>query len=529
MKKSDFNKYSIFKYIEIGSQMILKEEYVLTILLVSNDIKNIENIKTMLQGHAFNVVIHTNLNDAITYLDCHIVEIILLDDSSILEGSLTCNIYRKYSLAPILILTETDSEIKKKIYLESNHIDRYIDKPIEPRLLLAHLFALIRIKNKSYQREWKKVESVESEQTYYQFGDFELNATTCMVFTKDNTPVPLTAGEYKLLKVFVAHPNQLLSRDRLLNMTKKGYNTNDRSIDTLISRLRRKLNSSCQMRTIRNEGYIFHVKIEKKIALLNTKKQLPKVVDTTNVYSTILLISDHKLDGSNKILAALEKLPFNIETVVKPTEKDIAVFFKEVSISLILLDINGKYDEVTRLSGVLRGYTLPFVILLANPLDSDNKIMALETGIDYIFHKPINLKLLVAYINKLATKKNQLLSSGPVYEISRWKFISTTYNLITPTKIKIKLNAQLGALLFTLISRSDEHIFSREELIESLQQVLNSHNERHIDSLISKLRRIFAQYDPGNDLIRTIRNRGYYMNRTNTDRKLAFSLEEQLR
>lgn len=74
--------------------------------------------------------------------------------------------------------------------------------------------------------------------------------------------VPLTGGEYRLLMVRIEHPQRVLTRDQLLNLT-QGRNADplDRSIDLLISRLRRRLREeSCEPRyikTVRSEGYVF--------------------------------------------------------------------------------------------------------------------------------------------------------------------------------------------------------------------------------------------------------------------------------
>jgi len=84
----------------------------------------------------------------------------------------------------------------------------------------------------------------------------------------DGNPVSLSSGEFSLLRAFAEHPNRVLSRDQLLDYT-HGMDTPafDRSVDVQIARLRKKVEPDAQkpsfIKTVRNAGYIFSVKVER--------------------------------------------------------------------------------------------------------------------------------------------------------------------------------------------------------------------------------------------------------------------------
>ena len=83
----------------------------------------------------------------------------------------------------------------------------------------------------------------------------------------DGVAMPLSSAEYRLLVAFVDHPGRVLTRDRLLDLTRApGTDVSDRSIDLAVSRLRTKLGDSPKeprlIRTIRGEGYLFDAEVQ---------------------------------------------------------------------------------------------------------------------------------------------------------------------------------------------------------------------------------------------------------------------------
>lgn len=130
---------------------------------------------------------------------------------------------------PIIMLTARGQEIDKVVGLEIG-ADDYVTKPFSIRELLARCKAVLR-----------RARSLPREQETYRFGDVEVNLRACQV-SRDGQVVDLSAREFELLKYFVCHPGETLSRDRLLNDV-WGYDRypTTRTVDAHIVRLRQKL------------------------------------------------------------------------------------------------------------------------------------------------------------------------------------------------------------------------------------------------------------------------------------------------
>ena len=161
---------------------------------------------------------------------------------------------RRDSEIPIVMLTARGEEVDRIIGLEMG-ADDYLPKPFNPRELLARIRAVLR-----RQRSVGEGDENQSGDAY-RFGEFQLDLKT-HVLTKNGDNIPLTGGEFALLKVLVSHPNRVLTRDRLVG-TLKGYDRSpfDRSIDVKVTRLRKKLELDPAnpqfIRTVWGEGYIF--------------------------------------------------------------------------------------------------------------------------------------------------------------------------------------------------------------------------------------------------------------------------------
>ena len=179
------------------------------------------------------------------------VDLVILD--LMLPGEDGLSIARRLkgsSNIPIIILSAKGDDIDRIIGLEMG-ADDYLPKPFNPRELLARMRAVLRRPSSTTQNE-PEVRS---------FGIFQLDTAGHRLLCNGNL-IPLTSGEFELLKVFTEHPRRVLSRDWLLEHL-KGYERGpfDRSVDVRVTRLRKKIEMNpaepLYIRTIWGEGYIF--------------------------------------------------------------------------------------------------------------------------------------------------------------------------------------------------------------------------------------------------------------------------------
>jgi len=99
------------------------------------------------------------------------------------------------------------------------------------------------------------------------FANWRLNTTLRQLVDAEDTVVPLSNAEFRLLLTFIEHPNRVLDREMLINNARgRDLDVFDRSIDLLVSRLRQKLRDdprdSALIRTVRGEGYVFTGNVE---------------------------------------------------------------------------------------------------------------------------------------------------------------------------------------------------------------------------------------------------------------------------
>jgi two-component system phosphate regulon response regulator OmpR len=156
---------------------------------------------------------------------------------------------------PIIMLTAKGDEVDRIVGLEMG-ADDYLPKPFNPRELVARIHAVLR-RRPSHPPPG----SPATEESTVSFGPFSLNLTTRSL-TCDGQPVPLTTGEFALLKVLVDHPRQPLSRDRLMELARgREYEAFDRSIDVQVSRLRKLIEDDPAhpryLQTVWGYGYVF--------------------------------------------------------------------------------------------------------------------------------------------------------------------------------------------------------------------------------------------------------------------------------
>jgi len=158
------------------------------------------------------------------------------------------------NMIPILMLTAKGDEIDRIVGLEIG-ADDYLTKPFNPRELLARLKAVLR------RQTIEAPGAPSSEESLVEFGEFRLNLGTREMF-RGEEPMPLTSGEFAVLKALVMNAREPLSRDKLMNMARgREYSAMERSIDVQISRLRRMLevdpSKPRYIQTVWGLGYVF--------------------------------------------------------------------------------------------------------------------------------------------------------------------------------------------------------------------------------------------------------------------------------
>nr|WP_317614642.1 two-component system response regulator OmpR [Vibrio cholerae] len=158
------------------------------------------------------------------------------------------------NMIPILMLTAKGDEIDRIVGLEVG-ADDYLPKPFNPRELLARIKAVLR------RQVIEAPGAPSSEETVIEFGEFRLNLGTREMFRGEEA-MPLTSGEFAVLKALVTNAREPLSRDKLMNMARgREYSAMERSIDVQISRLRRMLevdpSKPRYIQTVWGLGYVF--------------------------------------------------------------------------------------------------------------------------------------------------------------------------------------------------------------------------------------------------------------------------------
>lgn len=183
---------------------------------------------------------------------------------------------------PIVMITGKGDLIDTVVGLEVG-ADDYIAKPFELREVLARVRAVLRryehkpnmaselpqaTDNSIKPPSETNIDTVETAGSSYRFNNWVLDTSSRELHDPNNKLSELTTAQYELLALLVAHPRQVLSRDKIMDLLKGcDWSPTDRTIDNQISRLRGKLNQpeseSQLIKTIRGAGYMFNAQVEK--------------------------------------------------------------------------------------------------------------------------------------------------------------------------------------------------------------------------------------------------------------------------
>jgi two-component system OmpR family response regulator len=191
------------------------------------------------------------------------VDLVVLDLMLPGEDGLTlCRNLRAESDTPVIMLTARGEETDRIVGLEMG-ADDYLAKPFSPRELLARIKSVLR-RYRSLPLNLRADEGRE-----IMFGGWRLDPVARHLISSEGVVTSLSGAEFQLLRVFLSHPNHVLTRDQLMLLT-KGHEADplDRSIDINVSRLRHRLHDDpadpAIIKTVRGEGYVLAVPVEVK-------------------------------------------------------------------------------------------------------------------------------------------------------------------------------------------------------------------------------------------------------------------------
>lgn len=175
------------------------------------------------------------------------------------DGLELCRNLRVRSRIPVIMLTARGDEMDRVLGLEMG-ADDYLPKPFSARELLARIKVVLR------RSRDLPVDALEGSPERLSFAGWTLDTRARHLVSPQGVVVSLSNAEHRLLQVLATHPNRVLSRDQLLDLTRgREAGPFDRSIDVLIGRLRRRLGDDARepllIKTVRGEGYMLAAKV----------------------------------------------------------------------------------------------------------------------------------------------------------------------------------------------------------------------------------------------------------------------------
>lgn len=234
------------------------------VLVVDDDREIRDLVSSYLKKNGLRVTTAADGRQMRAFLEADRVDLIVLDvmmpgD----DGLVLCRELRagKHKATPVLMLTARTDDTDRIVGLEMG-ADDYLAKPFVARELLARIKAVLR-----RTRMMPPNLQVTEAGQLLAFGEWQLDTVARHLLDADGTAVALSGAEYRLLRVFLDHPQRVLSRDQLLNLTQgREAELFDRSIDLLVSRVRQRLRDDARepayIKTVRSEGYVLATPVE---------------------------------------------------------------------------------------------------------------------------------------------------------------------------------------------------------------------------------------------------------------------------
>ena len=233
------------------------------ILIVDDDAEIRTLLGAYLQKNGYRTTAAADGSGMWKALERSAIDLIVLDLMLPGEDGLTlCRRLRADSDTPVIMLTARGEETDRIVGLEMG-ADDYIAKPFSPRELLARIKSVLR-RYRSLPRNLRADDAREIS-----FAGWRLDTVARHLVSAEGVVTSLSGAEYRMLQVFLSHPQRVLTRDQLMLLS-KGHEADplDRSIDIQVSRLRHRLRDDpanpAIIKTVRGEGYVLAVPVEVK-------------------------------------------------------------------------------------------------------------------------------------------------------------------------------------------------------------------------------------------------------------------------
>lgn len=235
-------------------------EPISTILIVDDDRDIRSLLAEYLENNGYRVLTAADGHAMWPLIEQKKPELLVLDLNLPGEDGLSlCRRLRAHSALPVIMLTARSEPLDRILGLEMG-ADDYLPKPFEPRELLARIRSVLR------RSHAMPTNQAEDNTRRLRFAGWVLDLAARHLVHPEGQLIMLSGAEFRLLRVFLEHPNRVLNRDQLLGMTQgRDADPFDRSIDIQISRLRQKLGEDARspqiIKTVRNGGYVLATQV----------------------------------------------------------------------------------------------------------------------------------------------------------------------------------------------------------------------------------------------------------------------------
>ncbi|SEF95167.1 two-component system, OmpR family, response regulator RstA [Billgrantia desiderata] len=221
------------------------------VLIIEDDVRLAELTRDYLESNGFKVTVEAEGSRGVEQIQALQPDLVILDLMLPGEDGLSiCRRARPDYAGPILMLTARTDDMDQVLGLEMG-ADDYVPKPVQPRVLLARMRALLR----------RAENADQSGDARLTFGNLEVDSATREAWLEGER-IDLTSAEFDLLWLLASNAGRVLTREEIFSDLRGiKYDGQDRSIDVRVSRIRPKIgddpNHPHRIKTVRSKGYLF--------------------------------------------------------------------------------------------------------------------------------------------------------------------------------------------------------------------------------------------------------------------------------